>query len=1210
MLYDLLSGVNSWFSWCYFAIFSPAYTQTPVHVVFGWCMSVVERLNTGVNVVIEWIIQTGVERSYYITILVFLLWLVRIVVYWWCADGWTAIPAPPQHFWQRFHVSYTGVVPVLPPTPTPGLRQHPNYLNFSFMSIFVHVTSIVSLAMLVHVLYDNYLMYVVDLKRNYATPWWVRGYMEPELLWESVNYPRLSKGINYWLSWLPVLDITYFPPAVAVRARLDARFVEYDGYQWSSNWCIDQGLEFLTWFAGYFRLCFLVGFFGRVGPVLVYTPDVPIFHDNLPLRTLFRRFVAQPPARPSRNHSHPRAAVERNAANDTIDDLIRASGFVPYSFQMSRTDVQRAQDGCLATHWPGDCHSPPRSDPVNAGHIIKIVNVDYYIDPTDFFWTGQPILMYTFTPPTPAGTADDYKWTTINRGTVQLEIRGVTPFRHKLWDYNCSHLMRRIGGLTYTYTVECSPASPEWSYVLLTPCAVTGAYRGTKLRSRALTMDVETCSSRLIKLGLDRAAESNAIARKLKPPTILASAITTVAAMQHTDASWAIATPGAYTSVVVPSHLVETIRNQAALGNLVPHDLMSIIGRQYIDVDNDARTAQSIIHTCLPLTGVAPTSIPTKKKSDEDIHYRKITMEPGTTKETLTGHKICQPVIDAGYMPMRSAENDRWTVKGRLEDVRNNKTPPPRYNKYQGEFLECLIPHPHRLIPITCQQVVDAQTRPTQVANNQQAMPGLTDFMVALRDMVIHGSEHSNMLAWLVQSFQKGEVSKGPDKAPRNISTVPTEHCLLFSKYTRPFSDHLKTQPWYAFGMHPDDVARRVHALVSGAGSVVETDFSSFDGTHSHYLYDFELAVLLRGFHPQFHNEIREIHKSMTTAKARTGFGIAYDPDGSRLSGAADTSCMNSTDNAFVTFCAYRESGLTPAAAYAKLGLYGGDDGLSVDMVEKTYESTVNDIGLILKAISRLPTRPVGFLGRVYPNPAGSPAHIADVPRQLKKLHIVPTRDPLYINKPHVALYNRALSILVTDPQTPILADWARAMIRLTPDDSRIRDTRLDSWCSQLFDGRHTLIPSPLMMSESVCSQLGITNARMLEYCQHLAELKSVDDIVPLYSVPPPMPPPMVQLGEVLGPIPSDGKRTTDVVIRPTVPALPTRAPPALPVWATCAQCACVVPHVASKAKRLCAACLAKRTPVRGESAEARARKVALLRAPAMSVADMEAASS
>jgi hypothetical protein len=329
----------------------------------------------------------------------------------------------------------------------------------------------------------------------------------------------------------------------------------------------------------------------------------------------------------------------------------------------------------------------------------------------------------------------------------------------------------------------------------------------------------------------------------------------------------------------------------------------------------------------------------------------------------------------------------------------------------------------------------------------------------------------------------------------------------------------------------------------------------------------------------------------MTKAKARTGHGHSYDPDGSRLSGAADTSCMNSTDNAFVSFCAYRESGCPPDIAYSKLGVYGGDDGVSTDMIEKIYETTVSEIGLILKAINRVPTEPVGFLGRVYPNPSGSPEHLADVPRQLKKLHIVPTRDPLYINKPFVVLYNRALSILVTDAHTPILGDWARAIIRLTPDASKIRATKLDSWCSQLFEGRHTLVPGPRIALESVCTQLGVTSARVDEYCRHLSELKSIDDLQLLYRSQPPIPPPMVQLGQSVGAIPSDGKRTTEIIISPTIPILPLRPPPPLPTWARCKLCDVALAHVASKVSRICQACVAKRQLVRGETRTARELK-------------------
>jgi hypothetical protein len=539
-------------------------------------------------------------------------------------------------------------------------------------------------------------------------------------------------------------------------------------------------------------------------------------------------------------------------------------------------------------------------------------------------------------------------------------------------------------------------------------------------------------------------------------------------------------------------------------GKVAFSDLVVLFAAEY---GSDVRLPQSIVSRAFPVTKLSTpiTRVTPWHQRDEAVSVRRIAAPQLAPYEKLAGTVLCPPVLDAAYVPIRSLANDQWCVEKRIDAVRNASAQRlefnDKYSEYATEFARQLIPLPHQLFPIEIQDVVDAQSRPTQVANNRQALPFLAEWY--------------KTATTLVKSFQKGEVFAEMGKDPRNISTLPTAHCLFYSTYTRPMAVLLKMQSWYAFGLHPMAIARRVHHVAATSRTLTETDFSRFDGTHSHALYTFELGLLLRAYPPGEHDMIRRVHEAMTSASARTAFGVKYEPDGGRLSGAADTSLMNSIDNAFVAFCTYRQMGQDAARAYMSLGIYGGDDGLSADADPKMYGRVATDLGLRLKATTRPSHLPASFLGRHYPQPASDPTHMADLPRQLCKLHVHADRTPDAI--PHgrmIALVNKATGHLITDSTTPILSQWCRAILRLVPAEHHRIDPNKYSWLAKQeleFGECNSFHPSPEIAYAHAASVLDISVAEVQAYCRHLDELKSLDDL-PLLKTPvaQPIPPDLI----------------------------------------------------------------------------------------------------
>lgn len=322
------------------------------------------------------------------------------------------------------------------------------------------------------------------------------------------------------------------------------------------------------------------------------------------------------------------------------------------------------------------------------------------------------------------------------------------------------------------------------------------------------------------------------------------------------------------------------------------------------------------------------------------------------------------------------------------------------------------------LVPFEFAEVVEAQSRPSQRVGNEEA---------------------GHNLAWqskvAIEAFQKRELYTEA-KPPRNISTLPPAHRLQYSRFTLALANHLKTFKWYAFGRNLQEVGELLSDLAVFARTLCESDYSKFDGTHSFALYLVELAILLRCFRSQSRTVAHE-HQAMTSARAKTRLGQLYDIDGSRVSGCADTTTMNTIDNGVVGYCTRRMT-MSPAEAWAHLGLYGGDDGVIPDVDPATYSGVAKAFGLVLKPATHSAHEPCSFLGRVFPFPRTSPASISDLRRSLPKL--CATTD--LVLAPEVVLRNKAEGYIITDPETPVLGAWCRMVRRLTAECRYVRELR------------------------------------------------------------------------------------------------------------------------------------------------------------------------
>jgi hypothetical protein len=199
------------------------------------------------------------------------------------------------------------------------------------------------------------------------------------------------------------------------------------------------------------------------------------------------------------------------------------------------------------------------------------------------------------------------------------------------------------------------------------------------------------------------------------------------------------------------------------------------------------------------------------------------------------------------------------------------------------------------------------------------------------------------------------------------------------------------------------------------------------DGSHGAWLSSKEEQFAMRYFAKEFHTRLTSLMKGNFNARGFTTYGVEYSTGDSRLSGSPDTSIANTLDNVIIAFITLREMGYEPADAYSKLGVYGGDDGMTVDVKPSIYQAVAARLGMTLKCEAIQRNQPVPFLGRYFGGPWGGDMwSVCDVPRQLKKLHVT-TADA---HTPDwVVMMRKALGFSHTDPNTPIIGVWSNQVL-------------------------------------------------------------------------------------------------------------------------------------------------------------------------------------
>jgi hypothetical protein len=770
--------------------------------------------------------------------------------------------------------------------------------------------------------------------------------------------------------------------------------------------------------------------------------------------------------------SHPQAAALRSSANTAMNNFITQNHLEPYCVDMSGLDQRTGLSGSREYHHAKDLDLEERSDPILPKHCLKFVDSDYHYD-FNVMTDIVPIIAYTFFPEKSGFASGDYAYS-IENNIIDYKVTGGGSYKHSCWNWFVDNFVvlhnpwnetclgpvftflatlcyyTRIPMFTqywYVYKSEIRRVSENRYVVFAIPCAkMPDSFKRFMDRDSNIVTPkpLQRC-----KFGDQKINDYHYMLKGICYRTV-----------SPAKSLW---------SVTLPYDTMEAIIVRQTESKTKPISNLEFSMKPYEkELGFDASVAAPLLHKVFHLLG-----LPFSTFMLPDVNY----YFEGSLKTEVpipTGTCLLPPLVENGvFTPCQSLGNDEKCIKERLTDLQALDPGDSHvYDGYVKEFNN-LILGGRKFIPVSIDEVNDSMDKPGQ----------RRDFK-SVCTLPVDSKER-------IKSFQKRETYGDP-KAPRNISTVSIQQKVNFSRFTQGLKSCFSRLPWYAFSKKPKAIGKRVQQVCSHAKVIVASDFSKFDGRHG------ALASRYEGefYEEAFGKEALEIYKRAVKVNGKTKFGHKYRTGYSRPSGVPETSQMNSYINALVAFITLRVSGVSPIAghnartAWAKLGIYGGDDGITGDLDVACYKAVAERFGLKLTISETPASEPVMFLARCYPQPNLSTRNFGHVSRHTSKF-FVSVAPPEKVT-PIEAVVRKAQGYLVTDPNTPVLGSLSRKIMELYPTVETKHDTWNQSYWATKGPFNNDLIESDVLV---ICKDLGISLERLEQIEEQIKQATKLDDL-------------------------------------------------------------------------------------------------------------------
>jgi hypothetical protein len=690
-------------------------------------------------------------------------------------------------------------------------------------------------------------------------------------------------------------------------------------------------------------------------------------------------------------HSHPAAAAARARANVLIDTFATVIGKIVYSVSMSVGENKASVVGSRPYFTAKDLASPFKWDAINTQHLVKMTDVDYYLRPHQYL-CGNLVMMYTFVPETCAGQTIDGAFCTNDDNTVTTIFNGGARYTHQLWNYDSDHLVVDHWWGSSVYLLEQKQLGLDRRVILFNPIRQVYGPLGWLIDGVRLERRILSHSS----FAFTRALNSDG---KLV---------------------YSFSSFGEFTSATVPeTEVISCVHRMDMAKDPQMSDVERILRAAEIKDPSFVATVLFTLYKKHKVNFLQSTQI---QEQLTKCVIDRLTYQPLFPLILESGKAVLRtlgaPWSTASFAPARSVNSDHACLHGRINVPFNDVAVSPFYYTCLQEYLRFLIPDDQvgKLCPYDYEFMENKLKRPTQRS-------------------LLQACKHLFYLDRFVtvKSFQKNEPY-AKVSAPRNISTLPMEHNFRYGQFCYALVHAVfKPTHWYIFGRHPREMAAFLHSKAAFSGSILLADITRLDGSTGPIHDELTLGTLRRAFAPSYQDEALRLASAEIGAKGVTSNGLVYNTGSTTLSGSSATTWRNTNINAFTAYCSYRRS-LNPQASWLALGFYGGDDSANFDAKQEDFEYTYAKMGLLIKPEVVMPGQPITFLGRIYPDIWTTTSSMADIARQVRKLHT--TTSPVHVSRAD-ALRFKAEGIMVTDSHTPFLSSWARAVIRLTNRDTR-----------------------------------------------------------------------------------------------------------------------------------------------------------------------------
>lgn len=698
---------------------------------------------------------------------------------------------------------------------------------------------------------------------------------------------------------------------------------------------------------------------------------------------------------PNPNHSHGRSASVRTEVVRFTQNVAFAAGLETYCYQMSNRDQSNNMRGERIYYWAKDVAVLPQYDEVCPTDLITMVDVDYYLDMNERLVNNpKPHLLYTVVPETAGRTTQEYSYSFTEDNKIRMTVSGGASYEHELYNYcvDWFTVTRKnwfgIPVATVVYDVCMRRTSPDRAAVMLSP--MRAHYGLAAIFSHYMGRPLE----------------------RLK--TYVHGGFSKVRINHDGNRTTSVARAGSETSCTITTDTFNILKSTR---NISPQTKLSLYQvKQHISNDN---TASPILVDYFNNT-VDP-SYPElwSKPRVEMVKFSFITPGPSDKPSMVA---FGAPMVPPAFVPLLTPDNADQAIRGRVIFPREQVAKVVGEFKMTEsklraarEFVQRLVPKPGIGVPLDYDSVAEKQARPGQKKDLQDA-------------------NFTNVFVNIVVSFMKKEAYGKPTD-PRNITTFQPKSKIDYAAFMYPIMDHLKTYPFYAFGITPLEVATRVASIAQRSSLVVCPDISRMDGYVNAFCRLLEQAVGLRFFAPEHAAAFAEAHSEAFDNIGVTSAGTKYDQGKSRGSGEMGTSSWNTVINLFILYlAAYRTTSCFDAAwkVLTEQVLAGGDDGLVGDVPEAQIIRAARDVGFIMKTPTY--TRGevgVNFLARVYGPDVwnGDPTSMCSLRRQCEKFHLTPAVPLSAADK----LCEKAVSFSLTDSQTPVIGNLVTKVLKLRP---------------------------------------------------------------------------------------------------------------------------------------------------------------------------------